>query len=183
MDDIQNAMRAPRASLSPSRFTHADFQEFKRKVNRAGDEATARADIMSIIAGESRKQHYYASDRLFNHLEPLADGLPQPKPDLYDGAYPQQIDRSVRRDLGKHIVPCNNTSLPAAPNFFLEGKSEAAALTSQSGKPVTMGRSAPGRCTVYRIINRQYPNTMATPTATQPLTTKERQRSNSMLTI
>jgi hypothetical protein len=123
MDDIQTAMRAPRASLSPSRFTHADFQEFKRKVRRAGDEATARADIMSIIAGESRKKHYYAADRKFNHLEPLAEDLPTPLPDLYDGAYPQQIDRSVRRNLGKHIVPSNNTSLPAAPNFFLEGKS------------------------------------------------------------
>lgn len=124
MDDIQTTMRAPRASLSPSRFTHADFQEFKRKVKRAGDEATARAEIMSIIAGDSRRNHYSASDRQFNHLEPLADDLPKPVPDLYDGAYPQQIDRSVRRDLGKHIVPSNNTSLPAAPNFFLEGKSE-----------------------------------------------------------
>jgi len=37
---------------------------------------------------------------------------------------PQQIDRGVRCDLGKQIVPCNNTSLPAAPNFFVEGKSE-----------------------------------------------------------
>ena len=79
---------------------------------------------MSLIAGESRKQHNYLSDRLFNNLEPLADDLPKPNPDLYDGALPQQIDRGVRCDLGKQIVPCNNTSLPAAPNFFVEGKSE-----------------------------------------------------------
>ena len=30
----------------------------------------------------------------------------------------------VHRDLGEHIVPCNNTSLPAAPNFSLEERSE-----------------------------------------------------------
>src|ERR1700712_3532152 len=102
------------------------MRSFVDLCDRAGDEATARADIMSIITGESRKQHYYASDRLFNHLAPLAEDLPQPKPALYNGAYPQQIDRSVRHDLGKQIVPCNNTSLPAAPNFFLEGKSEGA---------------------------------------------------------
>jgi hypothetical protein len=121
--DIRNDMRAPRASLSPSRFGDEDFDAFVDLCDRAGDEATARADIMSIIAGESRKKHYYAADRKFNHLEPLTDDLPTAQPDLYDGAYPQQIDRSVRRDLGKHIVPSNNTSLPAAPNFFLEGKS------------------------------------------------------------
>lgn len=122
--DIRDDMGKYRASLSPSRFGDEDFKEFVDLCDRAGDEATARADIMSIIAGKSRKKHYYASDRLFNHLEPLADDLPQPKPDLYDGAYPQEIDRRVRHDLGKQIVPCNNTSLPAAPNFFLEGKSE-----------------------------------------------------------
>jgi hypothetical protein len=121
--DIRDDMRAPRASLSPSRFGDEDFDAFVDLCDRAGDEATARADIISIIAGESRKQHYYAADRKFNHLEPLAEDLPKPVPDLYDGALPQQIDRRVRRDLGMHIVPSNNTSLPAAPNFFLEGKS------------------------------------------------------------
>ncbi|OAP59568.1 hypothetical protein AYL99_06866 [Fonsecaea erecta] len=122
--DIREDMAMPRASLSPSRFGDEDFKAFTRLCNRAGDEATVRAEIMSIIAGESGKEHNHASDRLFNHLTPLADVLPQPKPDLYDGAYPQQINRRVRRDLGMQIVPCNNTSLPAAPNFFLEGKSE-----------------------------------------------------------
>jgi hypothetical protein len=124
VQDIRADMRAPRASLSPSRFGDEDFRAFTSLCNRAGDEATARADIMSIIAGESRKKHYYAADRHFNHLQPLADDLPEARPDSYDGAYPQQIDRRVRRDLGKQIVPSNNTSLPAAPNFFLEGKSE-----------------------------------------------------------
>lgn len=118
-------MRAPRASLSPSRFTPRDFQEFKRKVINVGDEATARAEIISIIAGDSRTNYYSATDRQFNHLQPLADDLPKPVPDLYDGAYPQQIDRRIRRDLGKAVIPCNTTSLPAAPNFFLEGKSTA----------------------------------------------------------
>jgi hypothetical protein len=124
MDALQSAMRASRPSLSPSQFTDSAFKEFRKKATRAGDEANARADIMSIIAGEARSQHRYASDRLFNHLEPMADDLPIPKPDLYDGALPQQIDRRVRDDLGKQIIPCNKTSLPAAPNFFLEGKSE-----------------------------------------------------------
>lgn len=117
-------MTIPRASLSPSRFCDEDFEEFMNLCDKTGDETSARADIMSLIAGESRKKHCYAADRVFNHLEPLAKDLPAPQPDLYDGALPQQIDRRVRRDLGKHIVPCYNTSRPAAPNFFLEGRSK-----------------------------------------------------------
>ncbi|OAG34276.1 hypothetical protein AYO21_11558 [Fonsecaea monophora] len=121
--DIRDDMAKPRASLSPSRFGDEDFNAFVDLCDRAGDEATVRAEIISIIAGESRKQYNSAADRQFNHLEPLAEDLPKPVPDLYDGAFPQQINQRVRRDLGKHIIPSNNTSLPAAPNFFLEGKS------------------------------------------------------------
>ena len=70
--DIRDDMAKLRASLSPSRFGDEDFKAFTRLCNKVGDETTARAEIMSIIAGESRKKHYYGSDRLFNHLEPLA---------------------------------------------------------------------------------------------------------------
>ena len=123
--DIREYMARRRASLSPSRFGSKDFEDFTSFCDKTGDEANARSDIISIIAGDGRKQHEYASDRLFNHLEPLAENLPAPKPDLYDGALPEQIDQSVRRELGKHIVPSNNSTLPAAPNFFMEGKSES----------------------------------------------------------
>ncbi|KAF2214175.1 hypothetical protein CERZMDRAFT_83547 [Cercospora zeae-maydis SCOH1-5] len=48
-----------------------------------------------------------------------------PKPDIYYGAKPSQLDRRVRRDLAGYIVPSGRSDLPAAPNFFLEGKSAA----------------------------------------------------------
>jgi hypothetical protein len=79
--------------LSLSQIGDEDFRAFTRLCNIAGDETAARADIMSITAGGSRRNHYYAADRLFNHLKPLADDLPERQPDLYDGAVPQQIDR------------------------------------------------------------------------------------------
>lgn len=108
---------------------------------------------LSIIVGEGRHRHFYAANHQFNNLDPLADDLPKPKPDLYDGAPPQQIDRHVRRDLGKHIVPSNNTSLPAAPNFFMEGKSESGrANVARRQACHTTGRLGPTQCTVSRTI-------------------------------
>jgi hypothetical protein len=59
----------------------------------------------------------------FGHLEPVDEDLVKPVPDLYYGAKPEQIDWRVRDELGKYIVPSSDTSLPAVPNYFLEGKS------------------------------------------------------------
>src|SRR5438552_142306 len=55
--DTRDFMTRHRPSLSPSQFGDEDFEEFTNLCNTAGDEANARADIMSIIAGEARKQH------------------------------------------------------------------------------------------------------------------------------
>ncbi|EGP82408.1 uncharacterized protein MYCGRDRAFT_51600, partial [Zymoseptoria tritici IPO323] len=54
--------------------------------------------------------------------------LSTPKPDIYYSAKLAQINRRVRRDLANYIVLSSRSSLPAAPNFFLEGK-------SASGRP------------------------------------------------
>ncbi|OAG34444.1 hypothetical protein AYO21_11396 [Fonsecaea monophora] len=123
--DIRTDMAKRRPSLSPPRFNDKDFADFQDLCDLVSDEATTRAQVMSIIAGKPRKDHYNAAGREFSHLEPFADELPRPKPDLYDGAFPRQIDLKIRHDLGGHIVPSNDTSLPAAPNFFLEVKGES----------------------------------------------------------
>lgn len=145
MDDVRRVMRVPRPALSPSQFSDAAFDQFNRQIARAADEATVRADILSLVAGNGRKSHRSASDRLFNHLDPVSDDLPPAEPDSYDGAPPRQIDRRVRHDLGKHIVPCNRTSLPAAPNFFVEAKSDdgrAAVLKVQACHDGAIGARA-----------------------------------------
>ncbi|OAP55652.1 hypothetical protein AYL99_09804 [Fonsecaea erecta] len=121
--DIIEDTSKRRDSLSPSRFGDEDFKAIRSRWWAVKDEKTVRAEAMSVIAGESGKQQNSAADRIFNHLKEFSKDLPQHQPDSYDGARPQLIDRSVRCDLGDKIVPSNNTSLPAAPNFFLEGKS------------------------------------------------------------
>ena len=124
LDAIHEALPVPRASLSPSRFSDGAFKEFRRTNDRAAGETRVIADVLTIIEGKGRHKHHNGGpDHPFNHLQPFTKYLPIAKPDTYDGALPAQIDRRVRRDLGRHIVPCNDSSRPAAPNFFIEGKS------------------------------------------------------------
>lgn len=124
LKEVREYLAQPRASLSPSNFNDDNFKEFKILCRKFRDESMTRAEILPIIGGKGRNEYCSAADRLFNHLETLAESLPQAKPDLYDGVLPKQIDLRVRHDIGKLIVPSNNTTLPAAPNFFVEGKGE-----------------------------------------------------------
>ncbi|KIW40700.1 uncharacterized protein PV06_07877 [Exophiala oligosperma] len=96
LEDIQHELTTYRASLSPSRFIDDDFKAFKRANARASGEATG-----------------------------LYREVSDAKPDLYYGAQPSRIDQRVRADLEKYIIPSSTTSRPAAPNFFLEGKSKS----------------------------------------------------------
>jgi hypothetical protein len=59
----------------------------------------------------------------FNNLAPLTVGeLTAAKPDLYEGARPEQLDRRVRNELSSYIIPSKQDNLPLVPNFFLEAK-------------------------------------------------------------
>lgn len=79
--------------------------------------------VVSTIVGQRGNQHPSQENISFSHLESFDKRLVDPKPDLYYGARPEQIDERVRDELGKYIVPSSDTTLPAVPNFFPEGKS------------------------------------------------------------
>src|ERR1700722_5383969 len=123
LEDIRRRLTQPRPSLSPSQFLESDFNNFERHNDRARTEPNAMAKVVPIIAGDSDDQYPSQADVPFGHLELMDKDLVKPKPDLYYGAKPEQIDRQVRDELGKYIVPSSDTSLPAVPNYFLEGKS------------------------------------------------------------
>lgn len=62
-------------------------------------------------------------DITFYNIAPLTDGtITKPKPDLYDGSRPEQLDRWVREELGPYIVPSTIGNAPMLPNFFAEAK-------------------------------------------------------------
>ncbi|KAH8781060.1 hypothetical protein F5883DRAFT_685314 [Diaporthe sp. PMI_573] len=59
----------------------------------------------------------------FRNLDPLTDGaIAAPKPDIYYGSISQQLNPTVRNELGHHIAPSAAYNRPIVPNFFLEVK-------------------------------------------------------------
>lgn len=71
------------------------------------------ADVIPIIAGEGRKKYRSITDASFNNMSPILEDITAPKPDIYDGARPEQIDPRVRHSLGSHIMPSKKTNIPA----------------------------------------------------------------------
>ena len=123
LEDIREYVLKPRPSLSPSHFDERKFKEFSALRKRAVNEASAMAEIIPIIAGESRKKHRYVMDSQFTNMAPIMEDATKRKPDMYDGARPGQIDARIRRSLDTYIVPSKDSNHPMIPNFFLEGKS------------------------------------------------------------
>ncbi|KAK2593518.1 hypothetical protein QQS21_008784 [Conoideocrella luteorostrata] len=123
-----------RASLSPSRFTNDDFRRFKRANTHATKEGRIVLKVIPFIEGDIVDSKCTASDIAFTNLDPLTDGtLVAAKPDIYYGARPEQLDRSVRRELEAYIVPSLQHDLPIAPNIFLgmKGSDGSAAVAKR----------------------------------------------------
>ncbi|KAH8587339.1 hypothetical protein B0O99DRAFT_678204 [Bisporella sp. PMI_857] len=120
-ESLYRILSQPRLSLSPSHFTTANFRAFERKNDGVIDEGEVMRDLIPIICGESdipNKQNLQ-----FTRLEPIAGGATvDGKPDFYDGARVEEIDKQVQEDLGSFIIPTRHRTAPVAPNFFLEAK-------------------------------------------------------------
>ncbi|KAK5188681.1 hypothetical protein LTR47_011433 [Exophiala xenobiotica] len=123
LSDIQAAQRVPRGSLSPSRFTDKHFEAFQRANARALGETTGMYNVLPFIAGDETT-HRFEMGLPLSNPKPFDKDLSDPKPDVYHGAPLSTIHPRVRTDLGPYIIPSTaDTTRPAAPNFFVEGKS------------------------------------------------------------
>ncbi|KAM3566334.1 hypothetical protein ARSEF4850_000747 [Beauveria asiatica] len=121
LEDIYEALAAPRASLSPTRISHTTFKQFQIDNDSALSESVVVADILPAVLGNARIP--CARNLHFNNLDSLTDGATvNAVPDLYDGSHPVDINIAVRQELNKTIVPTSHDHAPAAPNFFLEAK-------------------------------------------------------------
>ena len=122
-EEVQDVLARSRPSLSPSQFSDGAFKRFRKVEAEARNENDVITEALPIILGEKRRDYPSAGDVPFRNVDDMApDVFKKPKPDLYWGARPEQIDRRVRQDLNHQIVPSTKDTYPAAPNFFLEAK-------------------------------------------------------------
>ncbi|KAL7895309.1 hypothetical protein HDV63DRAFT_360441 [Trichoderma sp. SZMC 28014] len=123
LEDTRTALAVPRRSLSPSRLSDSVFETFRLNYEQAKDKDDMKAHEVPVIIGPRQHDHPMALNTLFGNLRPLTDGTLAPaNPDIYYGAYPEALDRSIRNDLAGDIIPSIMLDKPIAPNFFMEVK-------------------------------------------------------------
>ncbi|GAB0139110.1 hypothetical protein EsDP_00007325 [Epichloe bromicola] len=121
LDDIVQALSAPRASLSPSRLPRSAFKTFTLANDRVISEGKVISDILPTIRGNTDIPS--EGNLPFTNLDSITDGTTvDAVPDLYDGSYPKTLHKIVRQDLSKMITPTSHGRAPLAPNFFVEAK-------------------------------------------------------------
>ena len=120
-DGIVQALAAPRASLSPSSFSRSTFKNFALANDRVISEGKVMSGILPTICGNANIPN--EGNLAFTNLDSITDGTTvDAVPDLYDGSLTKDIDKRVRQDLSKVIIPTSHGRAPVAPNFFVEAK-------------------------------------------------------------
>lgn len=121
--ELNERLAQPRASLSPSKFSEEQFEEFvEADVNASKEKSIVRLAI-PIIEGRVDDTRCMGGDYPFGNLATLTDGtLANAKPDHFFGARPEQLNHKIRDELSEFVIPSTQSSLPIAPNFFLETK-------------------------------------------------------------
>ncbi|KAM4065492.1 hypothetical protein HRG_004203 [Hirsutella rhossiliensis] len=123
IDEIRQALAQPRASLSPSKFTEEEFLKFERADAQAAKERDVTTAVIPIMDGDVGDRRCVTGGVPFANLVHLTDGtLVRGCPDRYYGARPEQLHRTIRRELNGKIIPSTPHDLPIAPNFYLEVK-------------------------------------------------------------
>lgn len=118
---IRDGLRRPRPSLSPSGFSDEDFRAFQKLNEATANKDDVMIDIVPVMCGNT--QILSRGDLLFTELKPITFEIAsKPKPDNFDGAHPDEIDKRIRTDehIYPLIVPTKQPHAPVAPNFFLE---------------------------------------------------------------
>jgi hypothetical protein len=115
------AISAPRRSLSPSRFSSSAFKKFKHTNNRVISEGKVISDVLPMMYGDTDIPN--EGNLYFTNLDSITENTTvNAVPDFFDGTRVVSVDKVVRADLDKMIIPTNYSQAPVAPNFFLEAK-------------------------------------------------------------
>ncbi|KAG5790578.1 hypothetical protein H9Q69_010362 [Fusarium xylarioides] len=90
-EEIRRVLRAPRASLSPSRIPESAFEDFQVK-NTTKSEGTVMRSVFPILAGDADILN--EGHLPFVNLDSITKNTTvNPVPDFFDGAEPAAVDR------------------------------------------------------------------------------------------
>ena len=125
-DQIEQMLEERRRSTSPSVFPGDGYKTFALAAARVSSENKATTMVIPIIQGTIREERCIEGPdiRLANLANLMTGKDHKPKPDIWYGARPEQIDPRIRdnKELGTYVVPTITGSRPCAPNFFVEAK-------------------------------------------------------------
>ncbi|KAH8756736.1 hypothetical protein F5883DRAFT_429191 [Diaporthe sp. PMI_573] len=124
--DIMSRLRAERPDdpRGPVITTHDAFLE--RNENANSSQEALFQQVFPIIWGTLDLEVACAYNRPFTRMRFAENQLKDAKPDYFEGIKPTQIEPEVKENLSEMIIPNVVSALtdPAAPNFFLELKTE-----------------------------------------------------------
>ncbi|CEJ91863.1 hypothetical protein VHEMI07551 [[Torrubiella] hemipterigena] len=120
---ILEALERPRASLSASTFSRADFHKFQRADKHAKTAREVFYTVIPTIEGEAADGRCVVGGIPFTNFDHLTNStLVASSPDLFYGARPEQLDGNIRKELNGLVIPSTKHALPIAPNVFLQAK-------------------------------------------------------------
>ncbi|EDN02670.1 predicted protein [Histoplasma mississippiense (nom. inval.)] len=168
--ELNERLVQPRASLSPSKFSEQEFEEFREADMNASKEKPIVCLAIPIIEGHIHDVRCMGGDYPFGNFAPLTDGtLANAKPDHFFGARPEQLNRQSRDELSDFIVPSTQKDHPIAPNFFQEAKGpdgSPAVATRQACYHGAMGARGIYKLQSYKQDEPAYDNKAYTITST-----------------
>ncbi|KAI1865945.1 uncharacterized protein JN550_007923 [Neoarthrinium moseri] len=136
-EEIRQALKTPRRSLSPSVVPDTAFDDFQDK-NATRSEGTVMRTVVPLIIGNSDILN--EGHLPFTNLASITDNtIVNPIPDFFDGAHPEAVNKKVREDLDEIIIPTKKGGVPIAPNFFLEAKGPGGSIEVAMGQAVLDG--------------------------------------------
>ncbi|RCI15742.1 hypothetical protein L249_3230, partial [Ophiocordyceps polyrhachis-furcata BCC 54312] len=124
LDEIRQILAQRGASISSSQFSEDAFEEFRVTDVHSAKELQVMMMVIPIIEGGlGYDPACVAVKEPLRNLNPLTDGSIMPGiPNIYYGARPEHLRPGIYPELGGHIVPSTDDSLPVVPNFFLQVK-------------------------------------------------------------
>lgn len=137
---------------NPVQCTESDLKEFVNKRGLGRNERTI--NVTKLFPGILDSDAIpHEQDQDFDNLEPSIDGLPDAKPDFFDGMFPAQVDSQVLQGLSRFIMPSTQSGAPVLPNFTLNAMSSdsyALALKRRALYNGTLGARAIHQAQCYQ---------------------------------